>query len=165
MEILETSEIFFFPNTPKDANRHYLPNRSTHRPSRLPPTSKQVNNSSRHNPRHTKTIKNISPQSVSHITVKKKMVHIFPISLAKATFVHNDDMPLHEIVHSKDLAEGCRPHKKSHPRRSLSPPHTLPRETTTIRASQGFEERLGLEQTFLGRDPLEPIRTISTHVD
>jgi hypothetical protein len=97
--------------------------------------------------------------------MKKKMIHIFPISLAKATSVYNDDMPLPEIVHSKDLAEGYRPHKKSRPWRSLSPPHTLPREITTIRASQGFEERLDLEQTFFGRDPLEPMCTISTHVD
>jgi len=123
------------PNTPKDANRHHLPNCDIHRPFRLPPTSKQVNNSSQHNPRHTKTIKNISPQNVSYITVKKKTIHRFLISLANATSVHNDDMPLPEIVHSKDLAEGCRPRKKSRPRRSLSPPHTLPRETTTIRAS------------------------------
>jgi hypothetical protein len=106
-QILETSKISFFPNTPKDANRHHLPNRSTPRPSRFPPTSKQVNNSSRHNPRHTKTIKNFSPQSVSHITVKKKMIYRFPSSLAQATSVHNDDMPLPEIVHSKDLAEIC----------------------------------------------------------
>jgi hypothetical protein len=47
--------------------------------------------------------------------MKKKMIHIFPISLAKATSVYNDDMPLPEIVHSKDLAEGYRPHKKSRP--------------------------------------------------
>jgi hypothetical protein len=115
MELSKSSKHlrFLSPNTPKDANRHHLPNRSTPRPSRFPPTSKQVNNSSRHNPRHTKTIKNFSPQSVSHITVKKKMIYRFPISLAQATSVHNDDMPLPEIVHSKDLAEICwsRPKK------------------------------------------------------
>jgi hypothetical protein len=81
-----------------------------------------------------KRLKILVHKSISHITVKKKMVHRFPISLAQATSVHNDDMPLPEIVHSKDLAEGNRPCKKSCPQRSLTPPHTLPRETTTIRA-------------------------------
>jgi hypothetical protein len=76
--------------TLKNVDWHHLPNRSTSRPSRLPPTSKQVDNSSRHNPRHTKTSKNVIPQSVSHITVKKKVVHRFLITLAQATSVHND---------------------------------------------------------------------------
>lgn len=49
-------------------------------------------------------IKNISPQNVSHITVKKKMVHKFFISLVQATSVHNDDMSLPEIVHSKIMS-------------------------------------------------------------
>jgi hypothetical protein len=88
---------------PKNVDLHHLPNCSTLQPSKLPPTGNQVDNSFRHNPRHTKTSKNVIPQSGSHITVKKKMVHRFPISLAQATFVHNDDMPLPEIVHSKDL--------------------------------------------------------------
>jgi len=34
----------------------------------------------------------------------KKVVHRFLIFLAQATSVHNDDMSLSEIVHSKDLA-------------------------------------------------------------
>jgi hypothetical protein len=85
--------IKFLPsNTPKDANGHHLPNCSTLRPSRLPPTNKQVNNSSQHNSRHTKTIKNISPQIVSHIIVKKKMIHRFSISLAQVTSVHKQHL-------------------------------------------------------------------------
>jgi hypothetical protein len=52
------------------------------------PTSKQVDNSSRHNPKHTKTNKNVIPQNRSHITVRKEMIHRFPISLAQATSVH-----------------------------------------------------------------------------
>jgi len=41
--------------------------------------------------------------------------------------------------------------------------HTLPMEESTFRASQGAEEGLDLEQISLGRDPPEPICTISTH--
>jgi hypothetical protein len=95
--------------------------------------------------------------------VKKKMVHRFSIFLAQATSVHNDEMPLPEIVHGKDLAQGYRPRKKSRPRGSLNPPHTLPREASTFRANQEVEEGFDLEQSFLGRDPPEPIYTISTH--
>jgi hypothetical protein len=41
----------------------------------LPPTSKQVDNSSMHKPRHTKMSKNGIPLSGSHIALKKKVVH------------------------------------------------------------------------------------------
>jgi len=53
--ILETPKISFLPNTPKNEYWHHLPNRSTLRPSRIPPTGKQVDNSFRHNPRRTKS--------------------------------------------------------------------------------------------------------------
>jgi hypothetical protein len=79
---IETPKIYFLPNTPQNGNWHHLPNHNTHRPSRLPPASKQVDNSSRHNPRHTKTSKNVIPQSGSHITVKMKVVHRFSKDLA-----------------------------------------------------------------------------------
>jgi hypothetical protein len=60
-QILKTPKISFLPNTLQNADWHHLPNRSIHRPSRLPPTSKQVDNSFRHNPRHTKASKNVIP--------------------------------------------------------------------------------------------------------
>jgi hypothetical protein len=54
--------------------------------------------------------------------------------------------------------------EKSLSRRNLSPPHTLPREATTFRASQRrVKERLDLEQTSFGRDPQKPIFTTSSH--
>jgi len=55
IQILETPKISFLPNTPKNEYWHHLPNRSTLRPSRIPPTGKQVDNSFRHNPRRTKS--------------------------------------------------------------------------------------------------------------
>jgi hypothetical protein len=56
--------------------------------------------------------KNVILQSGSHITVKKVVVHRSTISLAQAIYVHNDDMPLPEIVHCNNLASGCQPRKK-----------------------------------------------------
>lgn len=165
MELSKSSKhlrFLSFQRHKKNANSHHLPNRGTPRPSKLLPTGKQVENSSRHDPRHTKSSKRGIPRSGSHITMKKKVVHWFPISPAQATSVHNDDMPLPEIIYSKDLVWSYRPCKKSRPRRSLSPPHTLPREASTFRASQGAEG-LDLEQWFLGRDLPKPINTISTH--
>jgi hypothetical protein len=65
--------------------------------SKRPPTGKQADNFIRHNPRHTKTSKNVISQSGSHITVKKKVVYKFSISLAQVSSVHNDDMHFPEI--------------------------------------------------------------------
>jgi len=62
-------------HTPKNAYWHHLPNRNTHLPSRIPPTSKQIENSPRHNPRQTKSSEERIPQSGSHLTVKKEVVH------------------------------------------------------------------------------------------
>jgi hypothetical protein len=73
-------------------------------------------------------------------------------------------MPLIEIIHYKDLYLGpLTTKKKSRPRRSLSPPHTLPIEATTFQACQGAKEGLDLEQASLKRDPPKPISTTSAH--
>jgi hypothetical protein len=55
--ILETSIIFFPPKTPQKAMRHYLLRNNTASATISPPTSKQVNYSSRDNPRQPKTTK------------------------------------------------------------------------------------------------------------
>jgi len=77
-------------------------------------------------------------------------------------------MYLPEIFHSKYLACGRQPQKKkkkkkTRHRRSLSPTHTILKEATTFRASQGVKEGLDLEQTSFERDPPKLIRTTSTH--
>jgi len=79
------------------------------------------------------------PQSRSHITMKKKVVHNFPVSFAQVASINNDDLSLPEIIRCKNLTKGCRPRKERRPRRSLSPPHTLPRETTILTAGQGAD--------------------------
>jgi hypothetical protein len=164
-EILEIPIISFLPNTPKKACRYHLPNRSTPRPFRCPPTSKQVNGSPRHNPRQTKMHKESTLQSVSHIAVKKKMILRFPISLAHATSIHQNNMPLPEIIHCKDLTYSRRPLKISCPRRNLSLLHTLPRKMNPYRASQRAKERSDLEHAFFGGDPPQPIFTTSSYID
>jgi hypothetical protein len=78
--------------------------------------------------------------------VNKKVVHRFPISLAQATSVHNDEMPLLEMSTVRILPRTADHAKKSRPRRSLSPTHTLPRKASTFRASQEVEEGLDLEK-------------------
>jgi hypothetical protein len=35
--------------------------------------------------------------------VKKKMIHRFPVLLAHATSIHQNNMPLPEVIHCKDL--------------------------------------------------------------
>jgi hypothetical protein len=58
---------------------------------------------SRHNPRQSKTTEKGNPNGISHVAMKKKMVHRLPISLTHATFVHHNDVPLYEVIHGKDL--------------------------------------------------------------
>jgi hypothetical protein len=103
------------------------------------------------------------PQSRSHIIMKKNVVHNFPVSFAQVASIHNDDLSFPEIIRCKNLIKGCQPRKERRPRRSLSPPHTLPREMTTLTASQGAEIGFNLEHPFLGRDSPKPVSTISTH--
>jgi len=87
--------------SPSPWNTYYcFPSKHTKK-GKLAPTSKQVDNSSRHNPRHTKTSKESIPQNGSHITMKKKVIHWFFISLAQAASVHYNNMHLLEIIHNQ----------------------------------------------------------------
>jgi len=74
-QILKAPIVSFPPLAPKQANRRHFPNYSAPWPSRGPPTSKQVDNLSVHDPRHPETIEERTPQSRSHIAVKKEMIH------------------------------------------------------------------------------------------
>jgi len=91
-------------HTPKNAYWHHLPNLSTPRPSIFSPIGKQVDNSSRHNPRQIKLSEERITQNGSHVPVKKKVVHWFHISLAQVASIHYDIMPLPKIIHDKDIA-------------------------------------------------------------
>jgi hypothetical protein len=75
LQILKAPIIPLPPNSPKKASGHHFSHRITPRPSSRPPICKQVNNPSRHNPKHPEAAKENTPQSRSHITMKKKMVH------------------------------------------------------------------------------------------
>jgi hypothetical protein len=72
-------------------------------------------------------------------------------------------MLLHEIIQVKNLAYSCHPHKKGHPQRSLSLLHTLPREATIFRTSQGAKEGLDLKQISFEENPPQLILTTSSH--
>jgi hypothetical protein len=104
LQILKAPIIHLPPNSPKNASGHHFPHRSTPKPSNGPPTRKQVDNPSRHNPRHPEEVKENTPQSRSHVTMKKKMVHIFSISLTHATSIYNNNTPFPEIIQSKNFA-------------------------------------------------------------
>jgi hypothetical protein len=69
-----------------------------------PPAVIQINNTSRHNPRHPKTIEKKTPNNGSHITMNKKVVHRLPISFAHATYVHHDNVLPPKIIQGEDLA-------------------------------------------------------------
>jgi predicted component of type VI protein secretion system len=104
LQILKTLIISLPPNSPKNASGHHFPHRSTPMPSSEPPTRKQVDNPSRHNPRHPQTAKENTPQSRNHITMKKKMVHKLSISLTHAASIYNKNMSFPEIIQSKNFA-------------------------------------------------------------
>jgi hypothetical protein len=93
----------------------YFPNRNAPWPSRLPPTSKQVDNLSGHNPRHPGTTEERTPQSRSHIAVENKMIHELLNLFIHIPSVYHDNMPLPKIVQGKNLAKNCEPHKKCNP--------------------------------------------------
>jgi hypothetical protein len=78
---------------------HHLPYNSTLRIARGPPTSIQIDYTSRHNPRQIKTAEKGNPNGINHATMKKKMVHELLISLTHATFVHHNDMLLLEVIY------------------------------------------------------------------
>ena len=54
---LKAPIILFLPYTPEEAPRHHFPNHCTPRPAKGLPTIKQINNTSRRNPRHPKMTK------------------------------------------------------------------------------------------------------------
>jgi hypothetical protein len=83
--------------------------------------------------------------------MKKNVVYSFSISFAQITSIHNDDLSLPEIIRCKNLFKGCRSREESLPRRSLSPPHTLPRKMTTLTTDQRAE--IGLHTTKTGHFP------------
>jgi hypothetical protein len=53
--------------------------------------------------------------------------------------------------------------QKNQPLKELESTTHSSKRSVYLKASQGAEEGLDLEQSFLGRDPPEPICTISTH--
>jgi hypothetical protein len=72
--------------------------------SDTPPTSTQVDYSSRKNPRKTKlTEENIS-NNTSNFTMKKNMVNELPIPFTHTTPINQNGMPLPKIVYAKDLS-------------------------------------------------------------
>jgi hypothetical protein len=83
--------------------RHHFSYHSTPRPAIGPPTIKQINNTSRHNPGDSKTTKKSTPSGGSHITMEK-VIHQLPIPLAHVTSVPHDDVPPSEIIQGEDLA-------------------------------------------------------------
>jgi hypothetical protein len=70
----------------------------------VPPTSIQIDYTSMHNPRQSKTTEKGNPNSIIHVPMKKKMVHGFLIPLIHATSVHHNDVPLYEVTHGKNLS-------------------------------------------------------------
>jgi hypothetical protein len=63
-----------------------------------------VYNMSRQNPRQPKTTEKCTPNSRSHITIEKKVIHRLLIHLAYATFVHHHDVLSLKLTQGEDLA-------------------------------------------------------------
>jgi len=134
-QVFKTSIVSFPPKAPEDTNRCHFPNNSTPRSARWPPTCKQVNNPSRHNPRHTKTAKERIPHNRSHVAVEKEMIYSFLGLLTHATTVDHNNMPFPKVVLGEDLTKSCSPYKESSPRRSLSTPNTFSGKASATSAS------------------------------
>lgn len=62
------------------------------------------------------------------MTMKKEMIHRFPITTAHTTLIRQRETPTHEIIQSKNLTMSCCRHKESHPSRNLYFPNAFPRE-------------------------------------
>jgi hypothetical protein len=60
---------------------HHFLYRNAPWPTRGPPTIIEINDMSRYNLGHPNPTENNTPNSGSHITMKKKVVHRFPIFL------------------------------------------------------------------------------------
>jgi hypothetical protein len=84
----------------------HLPYNSTSSTAGIPPTSKQIDYSCRHNPKQHETFEKDILNGTSNLTMKKKMVHRLPIIFAHNTPINHNDVPLLEIVYSKDLPYG-----------------------------------------------------------
>jgi hypothetical protein len=72
--------------------------------------------------------------------MEKKMVHRLHIPLTHTAPIDHNDILLPKIVNGKDLSKVHRPRKKSHPKRNLSPPNTLPREKNVIITNKDIVE-------------------------
>jgi hypothetical protein len=83
---------------------HHFTHRNTPWPARGPLVVIQVNNTFRHSQGHPKTTEKNTPNSGSHIAMKKEVVYRLLISLAHAIYVHHDDVPPPNIIQSEDLA-------------------------------------------------------------
>jgi len=62
-QVLKTPIVSFPPYAPKEANRCHFPNRKAPWSSRGLPTRKQIDNPSRHNPRHPEAVEERMPQN------------------------------------------------------------------------------------------------------
>jgi hypothetical protein len=58
------------------------------------PTRKQINYSSRHNPRQPKSIEEGIPNGTSNLTMKKKIVHRLSILFVHIKPINHNDMPI-----------------------------------------------------------------------
>jgi hypothetical protein len=94
--VLKTPFIPFPPKTLQKLQMCPLPNNCT------PPTRKQINYTSRYNPRQPETFEENIPNGTSNLPMKK-MVHRLPILFAHNTPINHNDVPLLEIVCGKDL--------------------------------------------------------------
>jgi hypothetical protein len=74
------------------------PNNGTPSAAGNPPTSKQINYSSRHNPRQPETFEEDIPISTSNLTMKKKVICRLSILFTHNTPIHLDDGPLLERI-------------------------------------------------------------------
>jgi len=98
----QSSKVLSFISLHKYHKRHHLPHNSTPSIVGNPPTSIQINYSSRHNPRQPKSTKENTANGISNLTMKK-MVHGLHILFTHATPINHNGVPLPEIVHGKIL--------------------------------------------------------------
>jgi hypothetical protein len=101
--VLKTLIASFLPKTPQKAQMHHLLNNNTLSVACSPPTSKQIDYPSRHNPRQPESIEENIPYGTSNLTMKEKMVHRLSILFAHNTPINHDDVLLLKIVYGKDL--------------------------------------------------------------
>jgi hypothetical protein len=98
-----SSKYQLFFSLQRHHKRHHFPNSSTLRVAGGPPTSKQIDYSSRHNPRQPKLFEENVPNGTLILKIKKKMVHKLPILFAYNTPINHNAVQLSLIVYGKDL--------------------------------------------------------------